>query len=62
LLAKALQCTPTQNIGIALTLFRKLDNSFCDELVSLIGPLGKSNGYASDFERDANDTPSLGVQ
>ena len=32
------------------------DNSFCDEFVSLIKPVGKSKRYASHFECDAHDT------
>lgn len=62
LLAKALQCTLTQKIGIALTLFRNVDNSFRDEFVSLIGPVGKSKGYASHLECDAHDARGLAVK
>ena len=61
--AKALQCALTQNIRVALALFRKVDNSFCDEFVSLmIKPVGKSEGYASHFECDTHDARGLAIK
>jgi hypothetical protein len=62
LLAKALQCALTQNIGVGLTLFRKVDNSFRDDFVSLVGPVRKSKGYATHFECDAHDAYGLAIK
>jgi hypothetical protein len=62
LLAKALQYALAQNIGAALTLFRKVDNSFRDKFVSLTEPVGKSEGYASHFECHAHDAHGLAIK
>jgi len=61
-LAKTFQGALTQNIGVALALFRKIDDSFCDEFVSLIRPVGKYKGYASHFECDAHDARGLAIK
>ena len=48
----SLQCGLTQNVGIELAGFRKLDNPLCDYCVKNI-TMGKPNGCASHFECDA---------
>jgi hypothetical protein len=60
--ANVLQCLFAQNIGVALTDFRKSDDLPCDgllyEIVGVFGP--KSD--AGDFECDTQDAHGLWVK
>ena len=62
LLAKFLQYAFAQNIGIALTGFRKLDNPPGEHLIGAIASIGKAQGYASHLECDAHDALGLGIE
>src|ERR1700730_293181 len=48
--------------GLHSPCFARSTISFCDEFVSLIKPVGKSEGYASHFECDAHDARSLAIK
>jgi len=61
-LTELVQDALTQNIGIALTGFRKLDNPLGNSHLSKGIFIGKSEGYASCFERDAHDARRLGIE
>jgi hypothetical protein len=61
-LTELVQDALTQNIGIALTGFRKLDNPLGNSHLSKGISIGKSEGYASYFERDRHDARRLGIE
>src|SRR5262245_55918223 len=61
-LAKFLQDAFTQQIGIALAGFGQFDDSLGDDFIGEIAAVRKPKGYASHFERDAQDALGLGVE
>src|SRR5262249_14490768 len=60
-LVKFLQDAFTQQIGIALAGLGELDDSLGDDFVGEIAAVRKPKGYASHFEREAQDALGLGV-
>ena len=54
------QCGLRQNFGIALASFRKLDDPSGDDFVAEVA--WASNGRASHFECDAQETDGLRVE
>src|SRR5215831_2798120 len=61
-LANFLQDAFTQQIGIALAGFGEFDDSLGDDFIGEIAAVRKPKGYASHFERDAQDALGLGVE
>jgi hypothetical protein len=51
-----------KEIGISLTLFRKLDDSAGDQLAHAVVAVRNSQGYASHLECDPQDALRLGIE